>query len=87
MWNIMKRGFGRAYNGQGGCQQTEYSDLIPRLWVILLVLACPFLVVCASFFEELERTGAKGAIIADTLLPGTIIGYIVLVFILRSRKI
>ncbi len=60
---------------------------LPRLWMILLVLAVPFIGICAIFFETLERSGTAGAIIADTLMPATFIGYMVLLYRLKQHRI
>jgi hypothetical protein len=45
------------------------------------------LFISFNYFLALERTGAMGAFIADTLMPVTNIAYVVLIFKLKSRKI
>lgn len=60
---------------------------LPRLWMVLLVLAVPFIVVCADCLESLERSGSWGAVMAPPLLPSSVIGYLVLVFSLKQRNI
>jgi hypothetical protein len=60
---------------------------IPRLWMIMIPFAVPFFIISFNYFLALERTGAIGAFIADTLMPGTNIAYVALIFILKSRKI
>jgi hypothetical protein len=83
----MKNGPMRAQNSPSGYQLMNLSVLWPRLWMVLLVLFFPFFAFCAHYFEALERTGTIGAILADTLFPATIIGYIVLLCTLKKRKI
>lgn len=73
--------------GAEGCQQRTLQVLLPRLWMVLSVLAVPFIVVSAHYFETLERSGRLGAIIADTLMPATIISYLVFLYVLKQRKI
>lgn len=74
-------------------QRPRFSEVpsgllvLPRLWLILMVLAFPFFNVCAHYFGALERSGPVGAMIAGSLLSATITGYIVLVVILKKRKI
>ena len=63
------------------------AAFIPRLWMIMIPLAVPFLIISFKYFLALERTGAIGAFIADTLMPVTNIAYVALIFILKSRKI
>ena len=72
---------------------SQKSDLpsiplrMPRLWMILLVLAVPFIVICAEFFETMERSGTVGAVIADIMMPATFIGYMVLLYRLKQHRI
>ncbi len=81
-------GLRRAYQGQTeGADSRPGFGIMPRLWMVLLVLALPFFSVCADYFEALERTGALGAFIADSLLPASVLGYMVLVFVFKKRKI
>jgi hypothetical protein len=61
--------------------------VFPRLWIILSVLAIPFLIICTNYCEALEKTGTMGAAIADILLPVIIVGYIMFIFVLRTRRI
>jgi hypothetical protein len=75
------------YGQSRDSQSTDLSILSPRLWKVLAVLAVPFIITSSNYFEALERTGMIGAYIADLLLPVTIIGYILLVFMLRRRDI
>jgi len=63
------------------------AAFIPRLWMIMIPFAVPFLIISFNYFEALERTGAIGAFIADTLMPATNIAYVASIFILKSRKI
>jgi len=65
----------------------DLSVLRPRLWMVLLVLFFPFFVICTHYFEALERTGTLGAIVADTFFQPTIVGYIVILWMLKKRKI
>jgi hypothetical protein len=88
MFSRMKIGLKRAY------QTYSYDgDLpvglmaMPRLWVVLLVLALPFFAICVDYFEALERSGTMGAIIADISLPASLIGYMVLLVVFKKRKI
>ncbi len=82
----MVRGSNR-YEHSRDSQSTDLSILYPRLWKILVVLAVPFIIISSNYFEALERTGMHGAYIADVLLPVTIIGYIILIYLLRKREI
>ena len=87
------------HNGEGieinQPQQNQSQDssamnvaaFIPRLWMIMIPLAVPFLIISFNYFVALERTGAIGAFIADTLMPATNIAYVALIVILKSRKI
>jgi hypothetical protein len=59
----------------------------PRLWPALLVLAVPFIMVCADCLEALERSGRWGAYLAGMLLPASITGYLALVVVLKQRRI
>ncbi len=88
MFTRMIVGLRRAYQGQaeGGDLRLSFG-IMPRLWMVLLILALPFFSICADYFEALERTGALGAFIADSLLPASVLGYIVLVFVFKKRKI
>ena len=63
------------------------AAFFPRLWMIMIPLAVPFLIISFNYFLALERTGAIGAFIADMLMPVTNIAYVVLIFKLKSRKI
>jgi len=65
---------------------TVAAFFIPRLWMIMIPLAVPFLIISFNYFLALERTGALGAFIADTLMPATNIAYVALIFIMKNRK-
>ncbi len=65
----------------------SFSIFTPRIWKMMIAAAYPFFLLAANYFESLERTGAAGAFIADTLMPATIICYIVLIFILKERSL
>ncbi len=81
--------------GRNRSQQNQSQDssamnvasFFPRLWMIMIPLAVPYLIISFHYFLALERTGAIGAFIADTLMPVTNIAYVVLIFKLKSRKI
>lgn len=53
----------------------------------MIAAAYPFLLLATKYFEALEKTGAIGAFIADTLMPVTLICYIALIFVLKKRAI
>ena len=53
----------------------------------MIVAAYPLFLLAAKYFEALERTGAVGAFIADLLMPATMIGYLVLIFVLKKRAV
>jgi hypothetical protein len=53
----------------------------------MIAIAYPFLLMMTNNFEALERTGTMGAFIADTLMPGTMISYVALIFVLKKRAI
>jgi len=81
--------------GNNRSQQNQSQDssamnvaaFFPRLWMIMIPLAVPYLIISFNYFLALERTGAIGAFIADVLMPVTNIAYVVLIFKLKSRKI
>jgi hypothetical protein len=58
----------------------DFASLAPRLWIIMAAFAVPFFIITSNYFESLERTGAIGAFIADTLLPATNIAYVLAIF-------
>jgi len=68
-------------------QPIALSVLRPRLWMVLLVFFYPFFIICANYFEALERTGKIGTVIADTCFQPTIVAYIVILWMLKKRKI
>jgi len=70
-----------------GDRSINFSTFTPRIWKIMIAGAYPFLISAAKYFEALERTGTMGAFIADTLLPATLIGYCVLIFVLKKRRL
>jgi phage shock protein PspC (stress-responsive transcriptional regulator) len=74
-------------NPSAAYQPMALSVLRPHLWMVLLILFFPFFVICAHYFEALERTGKIGAIIADTCFQPTIVAYIVMLWMLKKRKI
>ncbi len=78
----------RVVNSKAGLNQfLSFSIFTPRIWKIMIAAAYPFFLLVAKYFESLERTGAAGAFIADTLLPATIICYVVLIFVLKKRSL
>jgi hypothetical protein len=78
----------RARNSQAeGDRSIDFSIFTPRIWKIMVAGAYPFLISTAKYFEALERTGTMGAYIADTLMPTTLIGYCVLIFVLKKRRL
>ncbi len=74
-------------SGAGSIRFMIYSLFTPRIWKIMILAAYPFFLLAAKYFEALERTGAIGAFIADTLLPAALIGYGVLIFVLKKRAV
>ncbi len=64
-----------------------FSIFTPRLWKIMIAAAYPLFILATKYFESLERTGAVGAFIADTLMPATMICYVALIFVLKKRAI
>jgi hypothetical protein len=54
---------------------------------MMIAGAYPTLLLATNYFEALERTGAIGAFIADTLMPVTMISYVALIFALKKRAI
>lgn len=84
----MKIRLTHLYNRESqGSHLSNISVPLPRLWMILLILAFPFLAICTDYFEALERSGTVGAIVADMLMPVSIISYTVLLYVLKKRKI
>jgi len=66
---------------------TDVSDFVPRLWMIMIPFAVPFLIISFDFFLALERTGPIGAFFAFPLLPATNIAYVALIVALKKHKI
>ncbi len=71
----------------GSIRLIIFSLFAPRIWKIMIAAAYPFFLLAAKYFEALERTGAIGAFIADTLMPATMIAYGVLIVVLKKRAI
>lgn len=61
--------------------------LLPRLWIILLIFALPFFAVASTYLEALERTGPVAAVVSPSVLSGLLVGYFVLVYALKQRRI
>jgi len=81
-------GITRVVNSKAGSNRSiSFSIFTPRIWKIMIVAAYPFLLLTTNYFEALERTGAVGAFIADTLMPVTLICYVALIFVLKKRAI
>ncbi len=74
-------------NKVGSNRSINLSIFSPRSWKIMIAAAYPFLLLATNYFEALERTGALGAFIADTLMPVTLICYIALIFVMKKRGI
>lgn len=75
-----------ARNSQAeGYRYINFSIFTPRIWKIMIAGAYPFLISTTKYFEALEGTGTTGAFIADMLMPATLIGYCVLIFVLKKR--
>ena len=88
MGNIVKKWPVRLFGKSAYDYKTALlAALSPRFWKGLIVLAVPFIVVCANYLELLERTGPGWAMIADVLLSVLIIGYLAVIVILRKRDI
>jgi len=64
-----------------------FSIFTPRIWKIMIACIYPFFFLVTNYFEKLERTGVMGAIIADSLMPVTMISYVMLIFVLKKRAI
>jgi hypothetical protein len=77
-----------APNSQAeGGRYIDFSIFTPRIWKIMIAGAYPFLITTAKCFEALEGTGRMGAFIADMLMPATLIGYGVLIVVLKKRRL
>jgi hypothetical protein len=87
MFNKLIVALKRTSHAESGCDVPNSSILLPRFWMVLLVLALPFFVICEGYFEALEQTGSWGAVIADIAFPASMISYLTLVFILKKRRI
>lgn len=87
MFTRKKIGLKRFYQPSQGSDMSNSLVVVPRLWFILLVLAFPFFAICFDYFETLERSGTLGAIVADISLPASLIGYMMLLVVLKKRKI
>jgi hypothetical protein len=84
----VKLGIRRPYESESrDFQMPAMSGPIPRLWMVLLISALPLFFMGVDFFEKMERSGPMGAVIADTLLPASSIGYLMLIYVLKKRKI
>ncbi len=78
----------RVVNGKSASNRSiSFSIFTPRIWKLMIATAYPFLLLVTDYFEALERTGALGAFIADTLMPVTVICYVTLIFVLKKRAI
>ena len=71
----------------GSIRLVIFSLFTPRIWKIMILAAYPFFLLTTRYFEALERMGPIGAFIADTFMPATIIGYVVLIFVLKKRAV
>jgi len=60
---------------------------IPRLWMIMIPFAVPFLILSFTVCEALERMGPIGAFIAAPLLSATNIAYVALILAMKKHKI
>lgn len=81
-------GITRVVNSNADSNRSiSFSIFTPRIWKIMIAAAYPFLLMATHYFEALERTGAMGAFIADTLMPATFICYVALIFVLKKRSI
>jgi len=80
-------GMKRDHSAAVGRLVRNTASVLPRLWMVLLILAVPFFAVCVDYFEVLEQSGPGGAVIADISLPASIMGYAVLIVILKQRNI
>ncbi len=78
----------RVVNSKAGLNQfLSFSVFTPRIWKIMIAAAYPLFLLASKYFESLERTGAAGAFVADTLMPATMICYVVLIFVLKKRAL
>ncbi len=87
MYTRKRIGLKRLYQASPGTDMQNSFVAVPRLWVVLLVLAVPFFAICVNYFETLERSGTLGAMVADIALPASLIGYMMLLVALKKRKI
>ena len=67
--------------------KTGFAAYLPRVWMVMIALAIPFLIISSHYFETWERTGAIEAFLADILLPAANITYVVILAICKQRKI
>ncbi len=65
----------------------EVPAFFPRLWMIMVPLAVPFLTICLDLFESLERTGPVWAQLAAPLLSTTAMAYVALIFLLKKSNV
>jgi hypothetical protein len=63
-----------------------FSIFTPHIWEIMIICIYPFFLLVTNYFEKLERMGTLEAIIADTLMPATIISYVTLIFVLKKKR-
>jgi len=87
MFTRKRIGLKRLYQASQDTAMQNSLVMVPRLWVVLLVLAFPFFAICFDYFETLERSGTLGAIVADISLPVSLIGYMMLLVVLKKKKI
>ena len=88
MTNRSKPGFWRRCSkALQDWELRNFGVRLYRLWMVLLVLALPFIfIMSADYFESLERSGTFGAIIADTMLPAMIVSFFVLLYVLKQDR-
>ena len=66
--------------------EIDSSAIFPRVWMILIPFAVPFLILTFTCFEVLERTGPLGAVLAAPLLVATNMAYVALIWVLKKRN-
>jgi hypothetical protein len=88
MLSILKAGFRQPCSKSFRDRKiSKISLLVPRLWIILLVIALPFFTMSFEYFESLERTGPLAAFVADTMFSAMLGGYVILLVILKQGRI
>ena len=68
-------------------QHIIWEILYPRIWKLMIICALPLLVTTEPAFERLEHTGTLGPSLAMPLFSSLLVGYGILVFVMKMRNL